>query len=819
MLLQCCLKLELYQIYYAVLSLISNRSPTHMLIFSKYICQASNQIQPSALFSAVSDRPRDISRGNLTPGPHPSGVVEQWRQPLNVWKSGLHPWMPFRVDNEDKILQDPSERVVNLENSLVDTRMLEIAEPGLNSLISGPTYEPHPNSCVQTSTSNHEMSTLKFSLRPTSHASPVNKIGLDKVSKTQSQLQTPRPPIAEQFYSTSKNGVDSSRESQMHNEKSRGDSEVRNQLIPRYWPKRRDQELQLISGNSTSVITPLFEKILSASDAGRIGRLVLPKKSAEAYLPAISHPEGLPLKVQDIKGNEWVFQYRFWPNNNSRMYVLEGVTPCIQEMQLQAGDIVTFSRMDPEGKLVMGSRKASDEPPDQGNQTFKSGIGVMKLAEVTNKKSKPTEVVPTPIYPLMGGAELNSYLSIDPMTATEPTITSSKPGKTEVARPKSSLLPSKRKGSFLGSNSKRLLIETDDLVELKLTWEEAQGLLRPPPNTFPNLMLIEGHAFEEYEEAPVLGKPTIFCTSRLGESLQLVQCESCSKWRKLPVETLLPSKWTCFDNSDSERSSCSSAQEVTHEQIEELLLPNAAGARKKTKAAAKKGADAVEALEGLENLADLAILGEGGAPSSSQTTTKHPRHRHGCACIVCIQPPSGKSHKDTCTCNACLTVKRRHQSLLLRLKQRQSEKDAEAASQKLQLFQIPNDQDPNLEEKPRSPDMKKTTLSPVKAVKAGIDLNFQPDREGEAVQVSEPGTLSRLLREATNIYLKQQTVLCSEKNMDPVVVVSDGDGGVDKGEKIEVGVTHSNSGSQADCDINHPTTLSTLSPTSTSAIS
>lgn len=29
---------------------------------------------------------------------------------------------------------------------------------------------------------------------------------------------------------------------------------------------------------------PLFEKVLSASDAGRIGRLVLPKACAEVYV-------------------------------------------------------------------------------------------------------------------------------------------------------------------------------------------------------------------------------------------------------------------------------------------------------------------------------------------------------------------------------------------------------------------------------------------------------------------------------------------------------------------------------------------------------
>ncbi|MBA0696105.1 hypothetical protein Goari_002690, partial [Gossypium aridum] len=79
----------------------------------------------------------------------------------------------------------------------------------------------------------------------------------------------------------------------------------RNQLLPRYWPRITDQELQQISGDSNSTIVPLFEKVLSASDAGRIGRLVLPKACAEAYFPPISQPEGLPLRIQDVKGKEW----------------------------------------------------------------------------------------------------------------------------------------------------------------------------------------------------------------------------------------------------------------------------------------------------------------------------------------------------------------------------------------------------------------------------------------------------------------------------------------------------------------------------------
>lgn len=39
--------------------------------------------------------------------------------------------------------------------------------------------------------------------------------------------------------------------------------------------------LDFLSISSNSTIVPLFEKILSASDAGRIGRLVLPKACAE----------------------------------------------------------------------------------------------------------------------------------------------------------------------------------------------------------------------------------------------------------------------------------------------------------------------------------------------------------------------------------------------------------------------------------------------------------------------------------------------------------------------------------------------------------
>lgn len=56
----------------------------------------------------------------------------------------------------------------------------------------------------------------------------------------------------------------------------------------------------------------------------------------------------------------------------------------------------------------------------------------------------------------------------------------------------------KRKNTTLGSKSKRLRID-NEMIELKLTWEQAQGLLRPPPNHVPSVVVIEGFEFEEYE--------------------------------------------------------------------------------------------------------------------------------------------------------------------------------------------------------------------------------------------------------------------------------------------------------------------------------
>ncbi|ESQ51601.1 hypothetical protein EUTSA_v10016263mg [Eutrema salsugineum] len=506
-------------------------------------------------------------------------------------------------------------------------------------------------------------------------------------------------------------------------------------LLPRYWPKYTDKEVQQISGNLNLNIVPLFEKTLSASDAGRIGRLVLPKACAEAYFPPISQSEGIPLKIQDVRGKEWTFQFRFWPNNNSRMYVLEGVTPCIQSMMLLAGDTVTFSRVDPGGKLIMGSRKAAHNTGDMQGYGLTNGTsnedtsssGVTENPSSINASSCPSQI-PEELKGLpenLNGGSCSKKSEINGGTMCD-----------DPPRPKD-----KKRTRTIGAKNKRLLLHSEESMELRLTWEEAQDLLRPAPSAKPTIVVIEEHEFEEFDEPPVFGKRTIITSRPSGEQERWASCDDCSKWRRLPVDALLSVKWTCSDNVwDVSRCSCSAPEESLKE-LENVL--RAGKDCKKRRIGVSQTAKTGQEPSGLDALASAAVLGDALGEPEVATTTRHPRHRVGCSCIVCIQPPSGKGrHKPNCGCNVCSTVRRRFKTLMMRRKKKQLERDGPAAA-------AAEDQE-NAEAKQGDSDKSKAE----EEVKTGrIDLNSDPyNREDiEAVAVEKEGSEGREVGQCSGV--------------------------------------------------------------------
>ncbi|XP_061948273.1 B3 domain-containing transcription factor FUS3-like [Populus nigra] len=106
----------------------------------------------------------------------------------------------------------------------------------------------------------------------------------------------------------------------------------------------------------------LFQKELKNSDVSSLRRMILPKKAAEAHLPALESKEGIFIRMDDLDGlHAWSFKYRYWPNNNSRMYVLENTGDFVSAHGLELGDFIMVYQDNQSQNYVIQARKASDQ--------------------------------------------------------------------------------------------------------------------------------------------------------------------------------------------------------------------------------------------------------------------------------------------------------------------------------------------------------------------------------------------------------------------------------------------------------------------------
>ncbi|KMZ63892.1 hypothetical protein ZOSMA_390G00060 [Zostera marina] len=112
-------------------------------------------------------------------------------------------------------------------------------------------------------------------------------------------------------------------------------------------------------GKTWSGVRFVLQKELRNSDVGSLGRMVLPKKEAELYLPGLTAREGIMINMDDMSTlQEWTFKYRFWPNNRSRMYVLENTGEFVKIHGLQVGDFIMVYRDDCRDRYIIRARKA-----------------------------------------------------------------------------------------------------------------------------------------------------------------------------------------------------------------------------------------------------------------------------------------------------------------------------------------------------------------------------------------------------------------------------------------------------------------------------
>jgi len=103
----------------------------------------------------------------------------------------------------------------------------------------------------------------------------------------------------------------------------------------------------------------ILRKELTKSDVANSGRIVLPKKDAEAGLPPLVQGDPLILQMDDmVLPIIWKFKYRFWPNNKSRMYILEAAGEFVKTHGLQAGDALIIYKNSVPGKFIIRGEKS-----------------------------------------------------------------------------------------------------------------------------------------------------------------------------------------------------------------------------------------------------------------------------------------------------------------------------------------------------------------------------------------------------------------------------------------------------------------------------
>ncbi|XP_021907276.1 B3 domain-containing transcription factor ABI3 [Carica papaya] len=116
----------------------------------------------------------------------------------------------------------------------------------------------------------------------------------------------------------------------------------------------------------------LLQKVLKQSDVGNLGRIVLPKKEAETHLPELEARDGISIAMEDIGTSRvWNMRYRFWPNNKSRMYLLENTGDFVKTNGLQEGDFIVIYSDVKCGKYLIRGVKVRQ--PGQKSETKRPG--------------------------------------------------------------------------------------------------------------------------------------------------------------------------------------------------------------------------------------------------------------------------------------------------------------------------------------------------------------------------------------------------------------------------------------------------------------
>jgi len=101
---------------------------------------------------------------------------------------------------------------------------------------------------------------------------------------------------------------------------------------------------------------------------------------AEANFPVVESQGGITLPLLDVTGQSHSLKFRYWINNTSRMYLIEGTQELQKQFKVQVGDVLMFAK-DAKCKFHVCGRKGTQDDTFRKPHGKRSVSGPAKVSK------------------------------------------------------------------------------------------------------------------------------------------------------------------------------------------------------------------------------------------------------------------------------------------------------------------------------------------------------------------------------------------------------------------------------------------------------
>ncbi|XP_022014344.1 B3 domain-containing transcription factor LEC2-like [Helianthus annuus] len=151
--------------------------------------------------------------------------------------------------------------------------------------------------------------------------------------------------------------------------------------------KGGDQDDHIIYTRDNVKLSMLLRKLLTSTDVGNLGRILLPKREAEENLPDLASKEGMVIVMKEVLSNtEWRIRYRYWANQKGNIYLFDHCLDFVKKNSLEEGDFLELYEDEAKNLYFMIQRKEKDATESFNSQEDVGESYLSMMLETTEEE-------------------------------------------------------------------------------------------------------------------------------------------------------------------------------------------------------------------------------------------------------------------------------------------------------------------------------------------------------------------------------------------------------------------------------------------------